>query len=262
MSTQPWGTWRRFAPAIAIAGVLTAGATEAAVIRIDEAAFVAGSGLITFSEFAVGTVNPTYAPADYGGGAGSPTVSFDGFFEGQSAGTTNPAACPAGAAVSGCVLGNPSSPLGLEPASPDTFITTDASNPTSPVLSGTPTFNGSIAILFDVDVAGVGLDGGFFNAVGGTAITAFGRDGSLIGAVMNTELGIEFLGLVTDDGTAQIAGLLFSLVGSEPFGYAIDNVRFGIQGQVVVPGGEVPEPAALALFAVGLLGLRRLRRAS
>jgi hypothetical protein len=239
--------------------LFAASVSHAAVVRIDEAAFVAGSGLITFSEFSIGTVNPTYAPGDYGGGAGSPTVTFGGYFTGQMVGASSPP-CPAGAALSGCVLGDPSNPLSIDAASPDTFITSDGANPTSPVLSGTPTFNGPIAILFDVDVAGVGLDGGFFNAIGGTAITAFGRDGSVIGSVMNEALGIEFLGLVTDDGTAQIAGLLFSLVGPEPAGYAIDNLRFGLAGQVVVPGDQVPEPATLALFGAGLLGLRLLRR--
>ncbi len=245
-------------PPVAAAGAIMGGAAEAAVVRVDEAAFVAGSGLITFSEFALGTVNPVYNPVDYGGGAGSPVVTFDGFFQGQLAGATNPSACPPGAAVTGCVLGDPSNPLTLASSSPNTFITNDGANPTSPVLSGSPQFNGSIAIFFDVDVAGVGLDGGFFNAIGGTAITAYARDGSLLGSVLNEELGIEFLGLVTDDGTAQIAGLLFSLVGPEPAGYAIDNVRFGIEGQVVVPG--VPEPASLALFGAGLLGAGFLRR--
>jgi hypothetical protein len=244
------------AAAISIAG----GSAEASVLRVSEAAFVAGSGLITFSEFAVGTVNPIYNPGDYGGGAGSPIVTFNGFFQGQAAGATNPGACPPGAAVSGCVLGAPSNPLTLEASSPNTFITTDGANPTSPVLSGSPRFNGSIAVAFDVDVAGVGLDGGFFDAIGGTAITAFDRNGALLGSVLNEGLGIEFLGLVTNDGTAQIAGLLFSLVGPEPAGYAIDNLRFGIQGQVVVP--TVPEPASLALFAVGLLGAGVVRRRS
>lgn len=228
-------------------------AASAAVIKIPEAAFTPAAGLITFSEFALGTVNPTYTPADYGGGVGSPTVTFDGFFAGQALGT--PATCPAGAALTGCVVGSPTGPIALDPAAPNTFITTDGSNPTSPVLSGSPTFNGPIAILFSVDMAGVGLSGGFFNAIGGTAITAFARDGSLLGSVVNEALGIEFLGLVTDDGTAKIAGLLFSLVGSEPAGFGIDNVRFGLPGQI-----SIPEPGALALVGLAFAGLAFSRR--
>lgn len=230
---------------------------QAGIIKIPEGAFVAGSGLITFSEKTLGTVNPTYAPADYGGGAGSPTVTFEGFFTGQSLGTV--ATCPPGAAVSGCVIGSPTGPLSLAAGAPNTSIVNDNAAPDSPVLSGTPTFNGPIAILFDVDLAGVGLSGGFFNAIGGTAITAFARDGTNLGQVVNTATGIEFLGLVTDDGTEQIAGLLFSLVGPEPAGFGIDNVRFGRAGQVVPPG-RVPEPGSLALLGLALAGLAYSRR--
>jgi hypothetical protein len=238
--------------ALAVTMTLAAAApATAGVIRVNEAAFVAGSGLITFSEFALGTVNPTYTPASYGGGAGSPTVTFDGYFTGQSLGG---GAC--GGAPTGCVIGTPTGPLSLDGAAPDTRIVNDGAAPTSPVLSGTPTFNGPIAILFSTLQFGVGLSGGFFNAVGGTAITAFGADGTVLGSVTNTGLGIEFLGLVTDDGTASIAGLLFSLVGPEPAGFGIDNVRFGVQGQVVVP-----EPVTLGLFGLGLIGLAAAHRA-
>ena len=128
-------------------------------------------------------------------------------------------------------------------------------------MTGSPRFNGPIGILFDTDQAGVGLEAGFFDAPLSTAITAFARDGTVLGSLVNSSIGIEFLGLVTDDGSEQIAGLLFSLVGAEPFGFAIDNVRFGARGQVVLPT-TAPEPTSIALLAIGLLGLGVARRRS
>jgi hypothetical protein len=233
-------------------------AASAGILRTSAGDFLAGSGLITFSEFPLGTANPLYAPATYGGGAGSPTVTFDGYFTGQALG--NAASCPAGAALSGCVVGSPTGPLSLAAAAPNAFIASDGANPTSPVLSGTPTFNGAIAILFSIDVAGVGLEGGFFNAVGGTSIQAFSRAGALLGSVSNTGTGIEFLGLVSDTGANEIAGLLFSLVGPEPAGFAIDNLRFGAAGQVASPNNPVPEPGTLLMSALGASLLLVLRR--
>ena len=248
-----------------IAGLVALGTafsmTEAAagVLRISESNFVAGAGLITFDEFALNTPNPTYTPTDYGGGAGSPTVSFDGFFAGQSISGNAAIDCP-GAAATACVIGTPNGPLALDPASPDTFITSDIDAPNSPVLTGAPRFNGPIAILFDIDLAGVGFDAGFFDSQASTAITAFARDGSLLGSVSNVGLGIEFLGLVTDNGAEQIAGVFLDLIGSEPAGFAVDSLRFGRAGQVVIPTPSIPEPATFAVFAAGLIGLAFARR--
>lgn len=221
------------------------------IVQVAETDFTAAAGLITFDEigFPVGTVNPTYTPGDYGGGAGAPTITTEGYFVGQSLSATPGVDCP-GAAASACVVGSPTGPLSLDGGAPDTFITTDGAFPTSPTLSGSPRFNGPIALLFDMDQAGVGFEGGFFDAVGSTGITAFARDGSLLGTVVNSVTGIEFLGLVTDDGSNAIAGVFLDLVGNEPSGFNIDNLRFGVQGQVVVP--TVPIPAALPLFAGGL----------
>lgn len=237
--------------------ILVPTTASAAIIRVSEGDFVAGSGLITFSEYADGTVNPFYAPATYGGGVGSPTVSFDGYFTGQSLSATPGVDCP-GAAASACVVGNPTGVLSLDAASPDTFITGDGANPTSPVLSGSPQFSGPIAILFDIDQFGVGFDGGFFDAVGSTGITAFARDGTLLGTVTNTGTGIEFLGLVSTDPSQGIAGVFLDLTGSEPFGFAIDNVRFGVRGQVQLPG--VPEPSTWAMMLMGFGGLGAVLR--
>jgi len=200
------------------------------VIRIDRNAFKPNAGRITFAEKRLGSTNPVYRPADYGGDAKGITVSFGGFFVGQQLG--NLAACPGGGALTGCVTGKPSEPLSIDQSAPATQTTNDRAAAESPVLSGTPTFNGPVSMLFEPNIAGVGLQGGFFNAVKGTAIRAFDRSGHEIGGVVNLALGIEYMALVTEDGSETIAGLQFSLVGPEPSGFAIDNLSFARRGDL------------------------------
>lgn len=209
------------------------------VIRIDRNAFKPNAGRITFSEFPIGTKNPTYAPSSYGGDAKGVTVMFGGFFAGQQMGDAN--VCPGGGALSGCVAGNPRAPLTIDPSAPATQVATDGATPDSPVLSGTPLHNGPVSMVFDQDVAGVGLQGGYFNALKSTAIRAFDRSGRQIGGVVNIAIGIEYMALVTEDGSESIAGLQFSLVGPEPAGFAIDNLSFARRSEL--QGYSKPENA-------------------
>ncbi|QPG04799.1 PEP-CTERM sorting domain-containing protein [Salinimonas marina] len=255
-----------------LCGVFLALPLSAAVVKVASDDFTASANVITFSEFPLGTVNPTYTPAEYAGDVGDPTITFGGFFMGQSLSATPGVDCP-GAAASACIVGTPTGPLMLDPDSPDTFTVTDGSNPSSPVLSGTPTFNGGIALLFSEDQFAVGFDGGFFNAVASTAITAFARDGSMLGSIGNDVEGIEFLGLALSNGASEIAGVFLDLIGAEPAGFAIDNVRFGTADEVDViiiddgdenggPQADVPEPATIFIFTIlcaGLAGQQRLR---
>jgi hypothetical protein len=221
---------------------------NASVIQIDQAAFQAGAGTITFSEKPLGTQNPVYAPADYGGGAGSPTVSFGGFFTGQSLGGN---VC--GGVATGCVVGTPTGPLSLDANSPVTFISGDTAQLNPPVLSGSPQFNGPIAILFSTPQAGVGLVGGFFDSLNSTAITVFDVNGNVLGSLTNDQTGDEFLGLVTSDHSATIGGLLFSLVGAELQGFDVDTIRFGVGAEVISP--SVPEPSTWAMLLLGFAGI-------
>lgn len=220
------------------------------VIRIDKSAFKPGAGLISFSEFPVGTRNPNYAPHSYGGDAKGVSVRFGGFFNGQRIG--NAANCQGGGALTGCVVGKPSTPLELAPAAPQTLIAEDSASSTSPVLSGSPTFNGPVSMIFEPSVAGVGLIGGYFNALRGTAIQAFDRQGRHIGGVVNTAIGMEYMALVTEDGSETIAGLQFSLVGPEPYGFAVDSISFARRRELqesVRPAGR--EKSLGDLFKAG-----------
>jgi hypothetical protein len=227
-----------------LAGLLVVAAPlSAQVTRLGPGGFTAAASVITFSEYALNTVNPTYnfnaLP-----GIGDMTVSFAGSFVGQTVtGTTVRT-----------ISGTPSGPLALN-ALQSTFIRTDVSNPTSPVLSGDPIFNGPISVLFSADVAAVGLDGGFFDDIGSTSIQAFRRDGSVIGSVVNTITGIEFFGLASATGD-DIAGISFYITGRERAGFAIDNLTFGARSVVV----GVPEPSSIALSLLGLVSLTAVAR--
>jgi hypothetical protein len=200
------------------------------VIRIELDAFRAEAGTITFSELPQGTRNPIFYPSSYGAPENGVLVGFSGYFEGQSIGTK--AQCPPGARPSGCVSGAPLAPLRLASNAPDTMIAPDGSNPHSPSLSGSPMFNGPVSFVFDKDVAGVGLAGGFFDSRQSTAITAFDRQGRVIGGVRNLNTGMDYMALVTSDGSNRIAGIQFSLAGAESAGFAIDDLTFALSAQL------------------------------
>ncbi len=51
---------------LGFAALIAGASAEAQVSRVSEADFTATSGIITFSEFALGTTNPTYLPLIYG----------------------------------------------------------------------------------------------------------------------------------------------------------------------------------------------------
>lgn len=108
------------------------------------------------------------------------------------------------------------------------FISTDGSNPTSPVLSGTPRFIGSIEGRFinpkdgttPIVVESFSLDAGYFDELGSTRIEWFDPDGVKLGQRTNSQSGIERFQIVG----GNIASWKISIIENEPQGYAIDNV--------------------------------------
>jgi hypothetical protein len=111
-----------------------------------------------------------------------------------------------------------------------TFISRDGSNPTSPVLSGTPQFQGAIEGTFvspsdgttPTIVSAFKLDIGYFDAYASTRIEWFDPEGNKLGQRTNSALGIERFEI----SGGNIAKWRVSIVQDEPNGFAIDNVSF------------------------------------
>jgi hypothetical protein len=117
--------------------------------------------------------------------------------------------------------------------------------------------SGSIAVMFDTDVAACGL-----TIIGQNAGTAnfsfFRRDGSLIGSTSIVLTGIpvggsgttapETLAFQSGTGASEIAG--FSMWHNDNFGFGMDDFVFG--------SAAVPAPGAIAVLGMaGFLGRRR-----
>ena len=246
---------RRAALMIAALGAATT--ADAQLVNLGPGSFTPLASVITFSEAGhpLGQTNPVYTFLAVPG-LGDVTVSFAGAFVGQTVTGGFPAT----------LTGSPTGPLSLAPGT-TTNIVNDAAVSTAPVLSGAPLFNGPIAVLFSTPVAAVGLSGGFFNAIGGTTITAFDATGAALGSIVNSALGVEFYGLADASGANVISGIAFYITGPEPAGFGIDNLTFGAAEVVPeLPDPQVvPVPAAVwgGMALLGAMGVtKRLRRRS
>lgn len=110
------------------------------------------------------------------------------------------------------------------------FISTDGSNPTSPVLSGSPRFRGAIEGTFvnpsdgttPVIVESFTLDAGYFDELGSTRIEWFDPNDIKLGQHTNSKFGIETIEI----RGGNIASWRTSILLTEPNGYAIDNFSF------------------------------------
>jgi len=233
----------KFAPVFA-AGFLAAAtsATYATLVPLgpNTYKFSSAAPVITFDDtpdVPLGSFDPTYSFTGVPG-VGSVDVSFGGSFLGQVASDQNSPPVTLNPST-------PSNPLTLDPNDIPVFTTDDPSSSTTPVLSGTPLFQGSISIFFDSPVAGFGFTAGSFSIPGSTTIQAYGADGTILGSTTNATTGFQFLGMADSNLDDLISGVsIFTSTDS----FDIDNVTIGGQGALIA----IPLPSSLSMGLVAL----------
>jgi hypothetical protein len=227
---------------------------SASLVDLGPGSFTALAPVITYdtTESPLGTVDPSITLA--AGSLGNVTVSSAGSFVGQTVYAIHSGV--------NSISGTPTGPLTLNTGAGGATVSTvndSAPGATSPVLAGTPTFNGPISILFSTPVAAVGLKGGYFDAIGSTEIQAFDVNGNSLGSIFNSVLGFQFYGLADSTGAEDIAGISFYINGTEPAGFEIDNLTFGAAEQVIIP--SAPDTGStVALLLGSVLGLALFQR--
>lgn len=118
------------------------------------------------------------------------------------------------------------------------FITGDGANPTSPVLSGTPLFQGEIDIRVvdpatgsPSDASGAELDVGYIDNRNSVEISYYDRGGARLGVVRANAIGINRIRLPL----AGIHRIHVDNTEDEPAGFAIDNLAIN----TTAPGARV-----------------------
>ena len=115
------------------------------------------------------------------------------------------------------------------------------------------TGTGTVSVAFNAPITGFSLgteDFDTFTAPITYTLTAFGADGTPLGTQTASGFFDETLATFTDTSTAPIARLTIS--DNDP---STGGIGLGL-----IEVQPVPEPAALALLATGLLGLAAVRR--
>jgi len=152
----------------------------------------------------------------------------------------------------GTSITNQYAPQGIIFGGDTPYITSDGANPTSPVLSGTPQYEGAIEGMFVYPADGVTpavvedlyMNVGYLDNNNSVRLQLFDASGNVISSRINgSERGI----VCYSESTTAIARWRVETVGSEAAGYAIDNVTFG-NGLTAPPGcidlgDPVPPPA-------------------
>jgi hypothetical protein len=205
------------------------GRADGSILVINPASLTTRTPLVTFSEVAVGTTNPTIF-----------SIRFGSHFVGQVV----------GGIPNTLIDTTPNSPLVLAVGNPNVATALDFLNPTMPGLGGRvgyQFFTTPIAFQFASPVYGVGFTLGHLDAPGTTVIEAYDTAANSLGTVLNSQAGFENLGIVDSSGASVISGIsIYIREGMDWEGFTIDNVF-----------SAIPEPASFLVWGLLLAGAIR-----
>ena len=146
----------------------------------------------------------------------------------------------------------------------DPFISPDGASPTSPVLSGSPRFTGSIAGSFvrpgtdqPATVDRFSLDVGYIDTPGSVAVTVYAAGGATLGTLVVADSGINRL-TSTFPGAARFVA---ASTGDEPAGFGIDNLSFTVTRKLAALGDSLSSGEGAGAYDAASGGCHRTARA-
>ena len=108
-------------------------------------------------------------------------------------------------------------------------IVSDSCDPTTPAIAANTSYSGPVVFQFSDNVSAVSFDAGCFDAKRSTAVTIYGKNGFKIERVFNQNDDQHYAHFSFDYGENVIKRIVISPIGSEPAGFAVDNLSVSVR---------------------------------
>ncbi len=108
-------------------------------------------------------------------------------------------------------------------------IVPDSCDPTTPAIAANTSYDGPVTFRFSDTVSAVSFDAGCFNAARSTAIIVYGKNDFKIERVVNQNDDSTYAHFSFDFGENVIKKVVIKPIGSEPAGFAVDNLSVSIR---------------------------------
>ncbi|MCP9480470.1 M10 family metallopeptidase C-terminal domain-containing protein [Shimia sp. CNT1-13L.2] len=105
----------------------------------------------------------------------------------------------------------------------------DSCNPTTPCIAANSSYSGPVVFTFSHLASSVSFDAGCFDAAKSTRVVIHGHNGFKIVKKVNTNDDGTYQNFSFDFGENVIKKVVIKPIGSEPAGFAVDNLTVGVR---------------------------------